>query len=74
VFLSFFITFNVLPHFVVIKPVINVASVANAAGLGNLDAKEYKRPGNDEISSLAASFIRMRRSLESALKLLDPSA
>jgi HAMP domain-containing protein len=74
VFLAIVLILNVLLHFVVIKPVNKVASVANAVSLGNLDAEEYERPGNDEISSLAASFNRMRRSLESALKLLDPSA
>jgi protein-histidine pros-kinase len=73
VFLAIVIILNALLHFVIIKPVVRVASVANAVSLGNLEAEEYVKPGNDEISSLSASFNRMRRSLESALKLLDPS-
>ncbi|MEI9985710.1 MAG: DUF3365 domain-containing protein [Aliidongia sp.] len=72
VFLAIVIILNALLHYVIIKPVVKVASVANEVSLGNLQAEEYEKPGNDEISSLSASFNRMRRSLESALKLLDP--
>jgi nitrogen fixation/metabolism regulation signal transduction histidine kinase len=61
-------------HFAVVKPVIRVGSGANAVALGNFDAEEYDRPGNDKITSLAVLFNRMRRNLGSALKLLDPSA
>ena len=70
VFLVIMIILNALLHYVIVKPVTKVAAVANAVSLGNLDAEEYEKPGNDEISSLSASFNRMRRSLASALKLL----
>lgn len=62
---------NVLLHYLIIRPVLRVASVANEVSLGNFDVEEYDRPGRDEISSLAASFNRMRRSLESAMKMLE---
>jgi|HubBroStandDraft_1064217.scaffolds.fasta_scaffold02375_4 HAMP domain-containing protein len=74
VFLAIVLILNALLHYVIIRPVVRVAAVANEVSLGNLDVKDYERPGNDEISSLATSFNRMRRSLESALKLLDPPA
>lgn len=71
-FLAIVAILNVLLHYLIIQPVVKVAGVANAVSLGNLAVEEYEQKGNDEISSLAASFNRMRRSLESALKLLDP--
>jgi protein-histidine pros-kinase len=74
VFLVIVAILNALLHFLVIKPVMKVAAVANAVSLGDFRQAEYQKPGNDEIASLAASFNRMRRSLESALKLLDPPA
>ena len=39
--------------------------------LGETDIEEYQRKGNDEISVLAASFNRMRRSLDSAMSMLE---
>jgi protein-histidine pros-kinase len=74
VFLVIMVLLNVLLHYVIVKPVTKVAAVANAVSLGDLNAEEYEKPGKDEISSLSASFNRMRRSLESALKLLDSAA
>jgi protein-histidine pros-kinase len=62
---------NLLLHIVVIKPVVKVSAIANAVSLGQ-DAEEYEKPGNDEISSLSASFNRMRRSLDSAMRMLTP--
>jgi HAMP domain-containing protein len=70
VFVAIVVILNALLHYVIVKPVMKVATVANEVSLGNLQAEEYEKPGNDEISSLSASFNRMRRSLESALKLL----
>ena len=71
VFLAIMVLLNALLHFTIVRPVKKVAAVADAVSLGNLEAEEYEKPGNDEISSLSVSFNRMRRSLESALKLLD---
>jgi HAMP domain-containing protein len=71
IFLLILVILNVLLHFVVIKPVVRVSKMASEVSLGNMSAGEYVKPGRDEISSLTASFARMRRSLESALKLLE---
>jgi protein-histidine pros-kinase len=60
-----------LLRYVIIRPVVKVSAVANEVSMGNLEAEEYERPGKDEIASLSQSFNRMRRSLESALKLLE---
>jgi protein-histidine pros-kinase len=34
--------------------------------------EEYERKGRDEIAVLSNSFNRMRRSLDSAMRMLDP--
>ena len=59
-----------LLHFVVIRPVVRIADIANEVSLGKPDVPEYVRPGQDEISSLSQSFNRMRLSLENAMKML----
>jgi HAMP domain-containing protein len=65
------VVMNVLLHYMVIRPVVTVSRIANAVSLGETDIEEYQRKGNDEISVLAASFNRMRRSLDSAMSMLE---
>ncbi len=55
----------------VVKPVVTISDMASAVSMGDLDAPEYTRDTKDEIGSLAASFNRMRRSLQNAMKMLD---
>ncbi len=62
---------NLLLHFIVVVPVVKVSKIANAVSLGEPDVEEYEKPGNDEISSLSQSFNRMRRSLDSAMRMLN---
>jgi protein-histidine pros-kinase len=71
VFVAIMVILNILLRYVIIRPVVKVSAVANEVSMGNLEAEEYERPGKDEIASLSQSFNRMRRSLESALKLLE---
>jgi HAMP domain-containing protein len=71
VFLGVLAILNVLLHFLVIKPAVKVAAIANAVSLGETGVEEWQVPGNDEIASLCASFNRMRRSLDAALRMLD---
>ena len=47
-----------------------VLGVAMGVSLGEMDAAEFKVRSHDEIGVLAASFTRMRRSLEQAMKML----
>jgi HAMP domain-containing protein len=70
VFFLIMILLNILLHIVIIKPVLKMSKIANEVSLGNMDIPEYTKPGKDEIASLSASFNRMRRSLENALKML----
>jgi HAMP domain-containing protein len=62
---------NVMLHFFIIKPVRRVSQLADEVSLGNMDVPEFDATGKDEIGSLSRSFNRMRRSLTSALRLLE---
>lgn len=62
---------NILLGRIVLRPVAKMSEVAERVSLGDFSVPEYERPGRDEISSLSRSFNRMRRSLDSAMKLLD---
>jgi protein-histidine pros-kinase len=61
---------NLPLHFAIIRPVVKMADFANEISLGKTNVPYYRREGKDEIASLSASFNRMRRSLETALKML----
>jgi methyl-accepting chemotaxis protein len=71
VFMVIMVILNVLLHYVVIKPVTKVTRIANAVSLGDLDVEEYERKGGDEIAILSVAFNRMRRSLDSAMRMLE---
>ena len=64
------VTLNFMLRHIVISPAIRLATMADEVSKGNFEAQELEHKGVDEISTLAASFTRMRRSLEKAMKLL----
>jgi len=70
IFLLILAILNLLLDFLVIKPAVRLAAMANAVSLGEGNVPEYQAPGRDEIASLSASFNRMRRSLDAALNML----
>ena len=70
IFATMMVLLNLLLHFVIIKPVRGIATLATEVSMGNMDAPEVVVRGRDEISRLAESFNRMRRSLANALKML----
>ena len=71
VFVMMVIILNVLLHYAVIAPVVKLSRMANAVSLGDVTVEEYERRGRDEIAVLSNSFNRMRRSLDSAMRMLD---
>jgi HAMP domain-containing protein len=71
IFLALLVLLNVLLHFVIIRPVSQMSRIANEVSLGKPDVPECEVRGSDEIASLGNSFNRMRRSLESAMKMLQ---
>jgi len=62
---------NLMLSRIVLKPVAVMSEISEQVSMGDFSAPEYIKKGNDEISSLSTSFNRMRRSLDSAMKLLD---
>ncbi|HVY87700.1 MAG TPA: DUF3365 domain-containing protein [Hyphomonadaceae bacterium] len=73
VFVLLAIVLNLSLGAMVIGPVMKMARVAEDVSLGKMDAPEYVRKGKDQIAVLSASFNRMRRSLEEALRMLSGS-
>ena len=71
VLLITFIILNVLLQKIVIKPVRKMSSIAHDVSMGKTDVPECDAHGKDEISTLAESFNRMRRSLVNAMQMLD---
>jgi HAMP domain-containing protein len=57
--------------FMVVRPLKRISNMADQISLGQMDLPELDVRGRDEISVLASSFTRMRRSLERALKMLE---
>lgn len=70
-FIVVVIIVDVLLRFIVVKPVKEISDMASEVSMGKLDTPELVSSSRDEIGSLAASFNRMRRSLQNALKMLE---
>jgi HAMP domain-containing protein len=70
-FAFFMIVVNLLIEFLIIRPVVRMSRVAADVSMGKLDAEEYVKSGTDQLSQLAVSFNRMKRSLVEALKLIE---
>lgn len=70
-FLVVIVLVNLMLSRIVLKPVAVMSEISEQVSMGDFSAPEYIKKGSDEISSLSASFNRMRRSLDSAMKLLD---
>ena len=71
VFGSVFLVVNVVLYYMVVRPVRQIARVADRLSLGDMSAEDFPKGGAGEIASVARSFNRMRKSLEKALRLLE---
>lgn len=71
IFLAVMVLLNILLTTLIVRPVRRMSTIADEISTGNMDAPEIEPKGRDEIASLGASFNRMRRSLENAMKLLE---
>lgn len=71
VFLVLLLLLNVLLNRYVIGPVRRMAKTAEAVSVGDTSVPEFDLPGSDEVASLSRSFNRMRRSLDSAMKMIE---
>jgi len=71
VFLVVGAVLNVMIWFVVVRPVTELARLADRVSQGEMDAPEFAARSKDEIGTLADSFARMRASVQQAMKMLD---
>jgi protein-histidine pros-kinase len=71
IFLCLLVLLDVMLHRLVIRPVRNMAATAEKVSMGDASVPEYEYPAADEVGSLSRSFNRMRRSLDSAMKMLE---
>ncbi len=73
VFATIAIVLNLMLWWLVIRPVMHLAGIADRVSLGELGAPSFNASARDEIGRLAVSFARMRKSLVQALRLLEAS-
>ena len=71
VFAIIFVSLNAMLVLLVVRPVNQLAKVANEVSLGNLEVPDFHPSGKDEIATLADAFSRMRKSLKQAIKMLE---
>src|SRR5271165_3410278 len=71
VFSAVFMVVNALLYLLVVRPVRQIARVADRLSLGDTTAEDFPLRGAREIVSVTRSFNRMRTSLEKALRMLE---
>ena len=71
VFVVIFLVLNVMLSVLIVRPITRMSVAADKISMGEMDVPEFGEGGSDEVSLLAKSFNRMRRSLEKALSLID---
>ena len=71
VFIAVLVIVNVMLRLIVTGPVNHMAKVGDEISMGKMDSPEFAETGKDEISTLGASFNRMRRSLDRAMNMLE---
>jgi HAMP domain-containing protein len=65
------VALNLMLWALVIRPVTQMARLAERVSLGEADVPAFNAQGRDEIAVLGQSFTRMRRSLAKALKMIE---
>ena len=71
IFVAIMVALNILLRRMVVVPLGQMSKRADSVSLGELDTPEFEERGPEEISNLAASFNRMRRSLVDAMRMLE---
>ncbi|GAA6622559.1 DUF3365 domain-containing protein [Scytonema sp. NUACC26] len=70
IFAIIILVINLLLRRAVIKPIIRISKLAQAVSTGKASS-DFEQKSNDEIGVLAASFNRMKSSLEIAMRLIS---
>jgi HAMP domain-containing protein len=71
IFVAVFVVLNVMLMRIVVRPVTRLAALADEVSLGKIDGPDFAAQGGDELSVLAQSFNRMKKSLTHAIKMLE---
>jgi HAMP domain-containing protein len=71
IFAAVFVVLNVMLMRIVVRPVTRLAALADEVSLGKIEGADFPTPGDDELSLLAQSFNRMKKSLTHAIKMLE---
>ena len=71
VFILVAVLLNMFLNKLIIRRIKLMSRVANDISLGSGETGEFHYEGSDEVASLAKSFNRMRRSLTSAMDMLE---
>ncbi len=71
VFVVLFVILNVMLSLLIVRPIRRMSQAADQISTGNMDVDDLNESGKDEISLLARSFNRMRRSLEKAIQMIE---
>jgi HAMP domain-containing protein len=71
VFALVFVALNVMLSVMIVRPIRSMARAADAVSTGNFEIAEFDARAKDEIAVLGASFNRMRRSLQKAMRMLE---
>jgi protein-histidine pros-kinase len=72
VFVLAFVVLNVMLTRIIVRPVARMSAAADQVSVGNFQVPEFAEGGRDEISQLGRAFNRMRRSLQTAMKMIEP--
>ena len=73
VFAVLYLVLNVMLSRMIVGPITRMAKAADDVSTGNFAIPEFQETRHGEIGRLGASFNRMRRSLEQAMKMIDDS-
>jgi protein-histidine pros-kinase len=71
VFVLAFVALNLMLTRIIIRPVARMSAAADQVSVGNFEVPEFAESGADEISQLGRAFNRMRRSLQTAMKMIE---
>jgi HAMP domain-containing protein len=71
VFLAVFVVLNLMLGWLIVRPIRRMSETADKVSTGDFSRAELPAQGKDEISVLAASFNRMRRSLQKAMQMIE---
>ncbi|HMA89048.1 MAG TPA: DUF3365 domain-containing protein [Burkholderiales bacterium] len=71
VFLAAFVVLNLMLGWLIVRPIRRMSESADKVSTGDFSRPELPAQGKDEISVLAASFNRMRRSLQKAMQMIE---